>query len=255
MKETLYTIPLNDAFHANDECPFCFIERDLEHNSLDFILGTAYMESDIREETDKKGFCRTHLKQMYDYGNALGNALMLKTHYIRLNKEMKEQMAHYSPQKGSFKNPFKKTALTDSQRENAMASWVQGKENSCYVCDYNKNTYERYLDTFFYMYKKDAAFKEMVKESKGFCLHHFGELMEAGESRLSEKEKKEFSAILFPLMEQNMKRIEEDISWFVNKFDYRYKDQDWKNSRDAVPRGMQKLHGGYPADLPYKENK
>ena len=44
MKETLYTIPLNDAFHADDECPFCFIERNLEQNSLDFILGTAYME-------------------------------------------------------------------------------------------------------------------------------------------------------------------------------------------------------------------
>ena len=26
MKEKLYTIPLNDAVNANDECPFCFIE-------------------------------------------------------------------------------------------------------------------------------------------------------------------------------------------------------------------------------------
>lgn len=27
MKEKLYTIPLNDAVNENDECPFCFIER------------------------------------------------------------------------------------------------------------------------------------------------------------------------------------------------------------------------------------
>ena len=38
MKEKLYTIPLNDAVNANDECPFCFIERELEQNSLDFAL-------------------------------------------------------------------------------------------------------------------------------------------------------------------------------------------------------------------------
>ena len=37
MKEKLYTIPLNDAVNASDECPFCFIERELEQNSLDFV--------------------------------------------------------------------------------------------------------------------------------------------------------------------------------------------------------------------------
>ena len=35
MKEKLYTIPLMDAFKAEDECPFCFVERQLEqHLSL-----------------------------------------------------------------------------------------------------------------------------------------------------------------------------------------------------------------------------
>ena len=46
MKETLYTIPLTDAFHAGDECPFCFIERNVEQDLLDFVLGSgsSYME-------------------------------------------------------------------------------------------------------------------------------------------------------------------------------------------------------------------
>ena len=35
MKETLYTIPLNDAVNANDECPFCFIEREVEQGDND----------------------------------------------------------------------------------------------------------------------------------------------------------------------------------------------------------------------------
>ena len=68
MKEQLYTIPLNDAINANDECPFCFIERNVEQDLLDFVLGSgsSYMESDVREQTDKAGFCRNHFKKMFD---------------------------------------------------------------------------------------------------------------------------------------------------------------------------------------------
>ena len=62
-------------------------------------------------------------------------------------------------------------------------------------------------------------------------------------------------AIILPLMQQNLDRLQEDVDWLVEKFDYRYKDADWKNSKDANQRGMQKLKGGYPADAPYKPSK
>ena len=77
MKEKLYTIPLNDAMNAEDECPFCFIERNVEQDIMDYVLGScaSYMESDTREATDKAGFCRMHYKKMFDYGNTLGNPL------------------------------------------------------------------------------------------------------------------------------------------------------------------------------------
>ena len=91
MKEKLYTIPLNDAMNAGDECPFCFIERNVEQDLLDFTLGSgsSYMESDVREATDKAGFCRAHFKKMFDYGNTLGNAWILKTHYVQMNRDRK----------------------------------------------------------------------------------------------------------------------------------------------------------------------
>jgi hypothetical protein len=37
-------------------------------------------------------------------------------------------------------------------------------------------------------------------------------------------------------------------------FDYRRTGSDWKNSRDAVSRTMQKLRGAYPNDPPYKQD-
>ena len=41
MKEKLYTIPLNDAVNADDECPFCYIERNVEQDLMDFVLGSC----------------------------------------------------------------------------------------------------------------------------------------------------------------------------------------------------------------------
>ncbi len=253
MKEQLYTIPLNDAMNADDECPFCFVERNVEQDLLDFTLGSgsSYMESDIREATDKAGFCRYHFKKMFDYGNTLGNAWILKTHYIRMNQEMKEQFKSFTPGKSSLMNKFRKNA----ENANPIGMWVAEKEKSCYICKRYEDTYARYLDTFFVMYKKDEAFREKVKNSKGFCLHHFGDLCEAAENKLNDKEKASFYPMVFGLMEENMQRMAEDVAWLVEKFDYRNKDADWKNSKDAIQRGMQKLKGGYPADGPYQMNK
>ena len=35
--------------------------------------------------------------------------------------------------------------------------------------------------------------------------------------------------------------LKEDISWFCKKFDYRYNDEPWYNSRDSVERAMKFL--------------
>ena len=111
MKEQLYTIPLNDAVNAQDECPFCFIHRSIEQDLLDFVLGSgsSYMEADIREQTDKAGFCRYHFQKMFDYGNTLGNAWILKTHYQRMIREMQQEFASFRPGKSSLLGKFKKS--------------------------------------------------------------------------------------------------------------------------------------------------
>lgn len=253
MKEKLYTIPLNDAMNAHDECPFCFIERNVEQDLLDFVLGSgsSYMESDIRDLTDRAGFCRAHFQKMFDYGNTLGNAWILKTHYRRIIGEMEQQFASFRPGRTSLKDKLRKTA----QSGNAIGVWIAEKEQSCYICNQFKDTYARYLDTFFHMYQRDEEFRRKVAESKGFCLPHFKDLCEAADTALPDKYKEEFYACVLPLMRDNMQRIAEDVSWLVDKFDYRNKDADWKNSKDAIQRGMQKLKGGYPADPPYKMAK
>ena len=253
MKDTIYTIPVTDAFKSGDECPFCYIKRKLEQDAISFILGAAYMEDDIRAVTDEVGFCSEHYKKMYDYGNRLGNALMLHTHYVKLQTELTQKIKEFSPTKAGMFAKLKKPKTVDDTAGNIISNWVKDKTHSCYICDsFNKN-FTRYMGTFFYLIETNEEFRTLFKNSKGFCLPHFGDIMALADTQLNDKYKPEFYTTLFDLMQNNFKRIEEDLSWFINKYDYQNKDADWKNSKDAIPRGMQKLSSNYVQDSPYKE--
>ena len=71
MKEKLYTIPVNDAFSKDCECPVCIMYQELEAAAIDYTMGPSYMEDDIRAMTDAAGFCEKHLRQMYENQNRL----------------------------------------------------------------------------------------------------------------------------------------------------------------------------------------
>ena len=255
MKEKLFTIELHDAMQSGDECPFCYLERNLEQSAIEFVLGSSYMESDTREQTDHQGFCRTHTKMMYDYGNSLGNAWIMKTRLLYLRQELKKQMDGFQPDQ---KNPsvfdrFKKKEI--SGEGTSIGNWIRKEESHCYVCSRVADTYERVLDTFVYQVKHEPEFLDMVKNTKGFCIHHFADLVDICDRKLGKKEKDELFAVLFEQMERELSRMQEDIDWLIEKYDYLNKDKDWKNSQDALQRTMQKIIGGHPADPVFRCKK
>ena len=103
MKEQLYTIPVNDAFAVDCECPVCSMYDSLERDAIEFTMGPSYMEDDIRMETNKIGFCSHHVKQLYKHQNRLGLALILHTHMQRTNRDLEELLASDKPvKKGLF---------------------------------------------------------------------------------------------------------------------------------------------------------
>ena len=61
MKEKLYTIPLNDAMDAHDECPFCFIERNVEHDIMDYVLAVSYTHLVAKLEMENGICCSTNI--------------------------------------------------------------------------------------------------------------------------------------------------------------------------------------------------
>ena len=247
MKEQIHTIPVNEAFDAGDECPFCYLQRKSEQSAIRYTLGpgASYMEPDVRAATDRAGFCGAHLQKMYDYGNSLGSALIMQTYLNILLEELDKQMTDYElPAKRSL---FRKK----SENPDSLADWLVSHTGSCYICDKVNYNMDRYYATFFALIREEE-FRAKVENSKGFCLRHFTDLMAAAKDQLPNGQREWFYDKVFALMRENMARVKGDLDWFIEKFDYRNASADWRNSRDAVSRTMQKLKGIYPADPPYK---
>lgn len=235
MKEQIYTIPVTDGFNEGGECPFCNMYKKLDKDAVDYMLGASYMEDDIRLDTNKTGFCSEHFHKMFHEQNRLGLALMMHTHLQQINKDLEAVFANQS--KPAKKGLFAK----QNKQENPAVSYLSNISASCYICNKVEETFSRYIDTFFFMWNKKPEIRELVKNGKGFCLEHFKLLIEEGEKRLKPNEYTEFLEIIVPVELENLKRIEEEVEWFTDKFDYRYANEPWKNSKDAVQRALLKI--------------
>ena len=253
LKAHLETWPVLEAFRSGDECPFCYAVRDLERRSMEFTVGpsSSYMQRDIRSMTDEAGFCARHLKGMYDYGNLLGDALILQTHEEKLLQTYRKKAAAFQPPRRGFLGIRKKDAPGEENGGAELVRWLRERKKKCFLCARVEESYRRYLETFFYMLR-DAEFRKLVEESRGFCMEHLADLLEYAGAHLTSAHEAWFYDTVFRLTEENLGRVRADLDWFVKKHDYRNAGESWKNARDAVPRMMQKLAGGYPSDPPLK---
>lgn len=239
MKEQLYTIPVNDAFQSDCECPLCKMKTQLEQNAIEYTLGPSYMEDDNRAMTDESGFCEKHIQDLYQQKNRLGLALILSTHMAKITKDL---------QKLSKENTVSGKSLFKKNETTGLGSYISKLEHNCFICNRINNTFDRYVDTIFHLYKKDPGFSEKIKNSKGFCTYHYALLFDRAADFLSKDQLNAFLSDINAAYFSNMERMQEDIEWFINKFDYRYQNEPWKNSKDALPRAVLKTHSAITPD-------
>lgn len=232
MKEKLYTIPVNDAFDKPCECAICRMRKKLEDNAVEYTMGPSYMEGDIREQTDKLGFCREHMNLLLQEKNKLGLAMVLKTHIDKTNKEIGKRA----------KMPLKANSLF-KKSENPLADYINSLQKSCFICDRINQNFERYLRTMVQLWKSDREFRKKYEQSLGFCTEHYGQLLAMAQSELRGNDLEDFVSMTNKLYLENMQRLADDLEWFCDKFDYRHKDEPWKNSKDAIPRAVIKTNG------------
>ncbi len=229
MNETIYTIPINEAFDAcaadpSYGCPFCRLYNMLETNEIDIILGAAMMEPDIRKKTNEQGFCPTHFDQLLAAKNRLGLALILESHLDQLRGEVEEH---------GLTALLKKTGTAAVQRLGKL-------DGTCYVCGRIEASFTRMLSNALYLWSEDEAFREKVQKQPYLCLPHFRMWLETAQKERHRDYADFYREVSKPVYAY-FDALRGDVSWFCKKFDYRYDAEPWGNSRDAVERARKFL--------------
>ena len=248
MKYHIDTIPVWDAIKLDGECFLCALKRKTELGEVDRYLGASVMEPDTRIQVNQKGFCCNHQRMLYAMDNRLGHALMLESHVSetreRLEKIVKEVKTSAKGAAGaSLKDKLTGKAPNAAKCMEEAASALEQLTSTCVICDSIDENMGRYLHTFFHLYQHDTEFRKKLEGSKGMCIPHAAELLRLAAAELPGKALPEFADLICRLETEAFDRMQEDVSWFCRKFDYRYYDEPWKNSRDAVERTVNKLRG------------
>lgn len=230
MRDDICTIPVNEIFEEKDGCPICRMRNTVEGRILDYIMGAAMMEPDVRESTNKAGFCNDHLMMMMNRRGRLSLALMLESHLGEIGE------SHLS-KKGLFdKSPAKKVEKT--------AEMADG----CFICDKVEWGMERMIETLYRQYETQADFRKMFDEQPMLCLPHYALLMKGADKKKMKSYYGEFEKSLSGITKKYLDELKGDMRHYCEMYDYRNsgENKDWGNSRDAVERTVEFLTSRYP---------
>lgn len=246
MKETIYTIPINEAYEVDSECSLCHLEKQLEKEAVEYSLGAAMMEPDFRINSNEKGFCNRHFKAMFQSEKKLPLALVLDTHLDEVRKKLDSFSNLAKDLQSEKKGLFKKSKTQDETRP--LKEICENLQKTCVVCEKVNHTMERYIDTLLYMWAKDDEFKPKFNSSKGVCMKHFNMLVDRAPHELKDADARAFIGTLIEKEAKELERIQEDIHKFTLKFDYRNRDMEWGTAKDAPKRTIEKLAGYIKGD-------
>lgn len=224
MRDDICTIPVSEVFEKNDGCPICRMRDTIEERMIDYILGDAMMEPDVRIETNKVGFCEYHYGKMMSRRGRLQLALMLQTHINEINE-------------GIFK---KKLFNSDSKREQN----AKKVSDSCFICSKIEWGMSRLIETVYRCYENERDFRDMFNNQSVFCLPHYERLLSGASKKNMRSYGGEFADNLNRIAGEYSKKLYADLSKYCTMYDYRSRENtDWGDSRDAVERTVAFLNG------------
>lgn len=181
------------------------------------------MEPDIRIKTNEQGFCLNHYTMMLKRQRMLGIGLMLESH-------LDEVLAKVSP----------RTLLNKS---GTSVSALSKLEESCYVCSRIDTNLSHMMATAVYLFESDGKFRAKFKKAPYFCLPHYRMLIEYASKKMGKRQFAELYEAAHGIVEGYLKSLRADVSWFCKKFDYRYDEEPWYNSKDSIQRSIKFLSG------------
>lgn len=239
MKEKIYTIPINEVYDEPCGCPLCTLERRLEEEACEYAVGAAMMEPDFRVNSNEKGFCRHHMQKIHALPNKLSLALVLDTGVADIGGRMAKLFDRVKPEeKGGL---FKKSGAQELCDE--ICAELEKYENSCVICEKVGHTMDRYYGTLADMWATEEEFRAKFEKAPPLCLVHLRCVLQKARKKLSPRNLNEFLHVVGEREKSGFSKLGGDVHRFTLKFDYRNRDMEWGDAKDAPRRVIEALCG------------
>ncbi len=222
MRDDICTIPVSEIFEEENGCPLCRMHDKVEERIINYILGDAMMEPDVRVMTNEIGFCPDHYAKMMSSGRRLQLSLMLSTHL----KEIEENVING----GSTEKKAKRAKEIN---------------DNCFICNKMNWGLERMVQTIYRVYENEEEFRTRFNNQPQFCFKHYEMLMSGINRKTVKKHGDEMAENLTRITGDYLKTLIEDVDKFCSMYDYHnIGNKDFGNSKDSAERTVKFLTMG-----------
>lgn len=212
---------IKEKFKVDCECPLCEIQKIVEEQFLYEFLNDAVMEDNTRIKVGKTGFCAKHFDMLFSRQNKLSVALQIGTRADVISPLL--------------------TDIKSVKQAKKLAEKIDASYKTCVICDLVQESMVKYYKTIAQMFEREKEFTKTLLSSKGFCLHHYAELLRY--SSYAGFMKNEYVSLISGVEKRNFERLKTELKAFCDKHDYRNANMPLGSAETALPRTREKFYG------------
>lgn len=233
---------------------------------MEHLLGEDLMDATFRSRLENLGLCPRHVALLLNEPDRLGIALALQTlvrhragrfgtvlaqppasvgsHLCQTLWRKVRRLTRYPRGARDIKPSPMNTASPPAAKslDTDLGTFDEADE-SCLVCSQIQKSMQLYARTVTDLYRRDPEFRARLATFDGICLPHTRLLIRESYSGLPAATRSQYTHLLRRQLHDGLTRLDQELGWFIQKFDYRFRQADWHNTKSAPERAAARLAG------------
>jgi hypothetical protein len=233
-----YYRDIREAF-GQSGCPFCRLLSRSADRYLDAVLWEMVNDTAVRDELNQaRGYCQQHSWMLVRAGAALGVAILtrdvIKTLLGVLESSPVGEVRGRVLQ--SLRRSRDKGAVSGATAPLVAELLPQVP---CPVCAHSLSLEQDYAKTLLAHLDDPGALAQVYRRSDGLCLPHFRQTLAQATSSTDAR-------TLVATQQAVWEQLHAELSEFIRKKDYRYRDEPFGDEKDAWRRALESVAGPPP---------
>jgi hypothetical protein len=212
-------------------CPICRVLATAVERYLDGVLWELVLDLQIRAEINRaRGYCNRHAWMLVRTGSALGVAILMQGVVKTLLDELDSSPAEQGT--GSVLRKLRRGGSASTAKLEAGLA----PQTACPACGFEETVEDRLLSSLVSHLNGAEAVGEAYRGSDGLCLAHFCQAVARVPSQ-------DDAAVLVAAQQAVWQRLHFELSQFIRKNDYRFRDEEFGVERDSWLRALESISG------------